>query len=142
VDYRPWLPCPAGIALVSIPSELDTLRIFRDEVLPQNETGRFLIEAYYEHTSELARIFLQNPDLCIRSASILKDLMPGIRFLLGDKTGQDIVITSLLVARSQKLFADISVEGSDALADTLSEISGMLDGFKGMRISRIWESLR
>jgi hypothetical protein len=137
VDYIPWLMCPAGVLSSSDPSELETLRAFRDNVLSQSGAGRWLIDAYYGCAPELVQILLRNPGLGIRSAVILKQLMPGIKFLSGDRrNGSDIVITRLLVNRIQNLLADISAEGSGNLADALSEISKMLDACGGMRISK------
>jgi titin len=141
VDYDPWLNCPAKVMLASRPRELNMLREFRDKILSMNEVGQSLTDAYYQNAPELVRIFLQNPDLSLRSAVILSEITPGILFLLDREGGRDMVMTRLLVARIQELLGDISAEGSKELRDTLSMLSDLLDGFKGKRISRMWESL-
>ena len=106
-----------------------------------NQAGQKLIQLYYQRSSEVADILLKNPMLTVRSAAILREVMPGVKFMLGSKAGRDIIVSRLLVARIQRLFADISKEGSDELAVMLSELSETLDSYKGMRTSRIWKSM-
>ena len=105
----PVSPCPAT-TISSEPVALKTLRQFRDNRLTTNETGQKFIRLYYQNSPAVADILLKHPMLAIRSAAILKDLMPGIHFLLGDEKGRDIVMTPLMVARIKRLFEDISEE--------------------------------
>jgi hypothetical protein len=137
VDYDPWLKCPAGVASISDPDDLDVLREFRDKVMARSKTGRMLTEAYYQHASELTQILLQNPDLSLRSSVIIAQLMPGIRHLLGERRGRDIVMNSVLVHRIQELLSDIASEGSWELAQTLNTLSQLLNEYRGSRVSKI-----
>jgi hypothetical protein len=86
----------------------------------------------------VAGILAENPVLAFRSTAILRDVMPCIKFLLGNRNGRDIAMTPLRVARIQKLFADIGEEGSEELTQALSMLSDMLSQYKGMRVSQIW----
>jgi hypothetical protein len=142
-----WLDdiCSTGECCIDLVSKdslmTQDLRQFRDELLTQNELGKNLTQIYYQHSPEVTDILLRNPMLSIRSAALLKQVMHGINFLMGEKNGRDMVMNRLLVQRIQKLFADISEQGSDELGETLSELSEMLEEYKGMRFSRIWHSL-
>jgi PKD repeat protein len=121
---------------------LEELRRFRDDILAKSETGRRLTDIYYHHSPEVAGILLGNPVLAVRSAAILKDIMPGVRFLLGSRSGRDMVMTPFRAARINRLFANISAQGSEELAQTLSMLSDVLERHKGMRVSLIWRSLQ
>jgi PKD repeat protein len=119
----------------------EELRQFRDNMLAGSDTGQKLIHAYYQHSPEVTDILFENPKLLARSAAILMDVMPGIRFLLGDRRGRDIAMTSVRVARIKRLFRDISREGSDELERTLSTLVGWLEEYRGMRVSQIWRDM-
>jgi nitrous oxidase accessory protein NosD len=120
---------------------LKNLRHFRDDMLVKSETGQEFINLYYQHGFEISEVLISDPALSVCAASILRDMMPGVLFLMGDKKGRDIVITSHLVARINRLFSDIGEEGSGELSEALSMLREMLEKHKGKRISRIWNSL-
>jgi hypothetical protein len=130
--------CP-GTMISSDPIVHNELRQLRDTVLTKNEAGQELVRLYYERSSEVVDILVEKPMLLLRSAAILKEVMPGIIFLLGDRKGRDIVMTPVLVARITRLFADMGKEGSEGLAQTLSKLSDRLKEYEWMRFSQIWQ---
>jgi len=132
---------PRPIESVASGTVVEELSQLRDDVLAKNEAGKKLTNLYSKHSSEIVGILLKDPSLSARSATILGDMMPGIRFLLGDRRGRDMAMTPLRVARIKKLFADIGAQGSDELAQTLSMLSDMLERYKGMRVSQIWREI-
>lgn len=131
-------PCPAE--LVS-PESVEELHEFRDNVLASSTTGQELTDLYYEHSSAVSEILLADSTLTIRSAAVLRDMAPGIRFLLGERGGRNIAMTPLRVARITGLFADIGSKGDGELREMLSMLSDSLEKYKGKRISQIWQSI-
>jgi hypothetical protein len=130
------------VSLLSQDSDtLQTLYQFRDNALAENETGGMFVRLYYRHTPEVTGILMENPSLAVRAAGVLKDVMPGIRFLLGRRIGKNITMTPLRVARIESLFRDIGKEGGEELADDLAELASALVSYKGRRINSIWDSL-
>jgi RNA polymerase sigma factor (sigma-70 family) len=111
---------------------------FRDNLLAKSKFGRDIINLYYQNSPEVAKILTNNPVLAVRSAAILKEVMLGIRSLIGDRKGVDIAMTPALYSRIDRLFEDIGKEGSEEMAHTLSMLSNWLNEYKGMRFSRIW----
>lgn len=99
-----YVECAAGVALEgeSTQSDLNTLRRFRDEVLAQSPGGRRYTKLYYKHSPEVVKMLLLNPSLRSRMAEILRELMPGIRGLLDDGPGQEIVLSEEMVEDSRR----------------------------------------
>jgi hypothetical protein len=120
---------------------LGKLRQFRDKQLTKNEAGQKLIQLHNKHSSEVAGILRKKPALSVRSAAILRDMTPGILFLLEYKSGRDIIMTAGRIARINRLFEDMGEEGSKELAETLSLLSSQLGRYRGMRFSQIWRAM-
>jgi hypothetical protein len=135
------LPCPFTVAS-SDSTMLDDLRQFRDSVLDESESGRELIQIYYHNSAEVSQILMKNPDLAIRSAVVLRDMMPGIRFLIGDKRGRNLVMTPFMVNRIERLLHDIGKEGDEKLFQTLSVLTDRANSCKGMLFSQIRERIQ
>jgi hypothetical protein len=110
-------------------------------VLSENSIGEELIQTYYEHSSEIADILLGDLTLAIRSATVLRDIIPGIYSLLGERKGRDISITPLRIARIKKLFQNIGENGSSEMRNTLNILTMWLEEYEGMKISQVWEML-
>ena len=132
--------CPVE-AVSSDSGVIEALRQFRNNVLANNQTGRELVSTYYRISPEVTEILIRHPLLSVRSAVVLKDIMPGIRFLLGDKNGKNIRLTSALISRIDKLFAGIGENGSQELSATLSMLKDRLVEYQGMRISDAWQAV-
>lgn len=132
--------CPVE-AISSDSGVIEALRQFRNNVLANNQTGRELVSTYYRISSEVTEILIWHPLLSVRSAVVLKDIMPGIRFLQGDKNGKNIRLTSALISRIDKLFAGIGENGSQELSATLSMLKDRLMEYQGMRISEAWQAI-
>jgi parallel beta-helix repeat protein len=120
---------------------IEALRQFRNNVLANNQTGQELVSTYYRISPEVTEILIRHPLLSVRSAAILKDIIPGIRFLQGDKNGKNIHLTSALISRIDKLFAGIGKNGSQELSSTLSMLKDRLMEYHGMRISEAWQAV-
>jgi hypothetical protein len=120
---------------------LGKLRQFRDDLLAKNETGQKLIQLYYRHSQEVSGILLKDLSLSLRGAAILKETIPGIYSLLGDSTGEDLLLTPLLVDRIKRLLEDISREGSAELKQTLYTLNDMLNQYEGLQFSQIWQAI-
>jgi parallel beta-helix repeat protein/predicted outer membrane repeat protein len=133
--------CPVE-AISSDSGVIKALRQFRDNVLANNPTGRELVSTYYHISPEVAEILIRHPLLSVRSAVVLNDIMPGIRFLQGDKNGKNIRLTSALISSIDKLFAGISENGGQELSATLSMLKDRLMEFQGMRISEAWQAIK
>jgi hypothetical protein len=129
--------CPAKV-VSSDPLVLDELYQLRDNVFAHNKLGQELIHLYYQHSTEVADILKDNRILLIRSALILKEVMPGILFLVNEQKGEDIVINPLLITRVNELFKGIAENGSEELSTTLSLLIDRLMEYEGMRVSQIW----
>lgn len=132
--------CPVE-AISSDSGVIETLRQFRNNVLANNPTGRELISTYYRISPEVTEILIRHPLLSVRSAVVLKDIMPGIRFLQGDKNGKNIRLTSALISRIDKLFAGIGENESQEFSATLSMLKDRLMEYQGMRISEAWQAI-
>ncbi len=132
--------CPVE-AISSDSGVIETLRQFRNNVLANNPTGRELVRTYYRISPEMTEILIWHPLLFVRSAVVLKDIMPGIRFLQGDKNGKNIRLTSALISRIDKLFAGFGENGSQELSATLSMLKDRLVEYQGMRISEAWQAV-
>jgi hypothetical protein len=131
----------AVTAISSDSHERDSLYKFRDKLNAKSDKGREFTDIYYEYSPEVSKILLKNPLLAVRSAAILLEVMPGIRFLTGEGEGRDIQMTSVMFRRIEELFEDIGKEGSQDLAKTLSMLTEWLEQYEGMRFSQIWDGM-
>ncbi|MBD3180881.1 T9SS type A sorting domain-containing protein, partial [Candidatus Poribacteria bacterium] len=130
--------CPIKIIYADAGAH-DELYTFRDEQMASIAAGQDLINLYYKHSPEVVNILMQNHWLALRSAFVLHDIMPGIRYITGNRWHSwDIYMTSYRISRIQRLFNDISEEGSQELADTMSILADELDKYRWQRISKVW----
>lgn len=133
------IPCPCEAALEgeSRESDLDILRRFRDEVLAASPVGSRYIELYYEHTREVTWLLLSDSTLRSRAREVIEELVPGIRGLLSDGTGQEIVLTEDMMEDIESLLDDLAARGSLELRATIGEVKGLLRVFEGESFKEI-----
>jgi len=74
--------CPAVTVLGRNAPGLDTIRMFRDQVLASNSSGKILIDFYYHKAGELSEIIEQNPQLKEKLEIIIKGLIPMMHMYL------------------------------------------------------------
>ncbi len=63
----------------------ETLLKFRDEVLAKSENGRKLIQFYYQHTEELAKLLEEHPALQKPVKELIELMMPAIEKIINNK---------------------------------------------------------
>jgi hypothetical protein len=64
---------------------LDTLRRFRDEVLAETDSGRELIDFYYQNGEILALIVEELPDVRQSAMEMIETMMPAIEKALSEE---------------------------------------------------------
>lgn len=136
-----WMKvCPAEAAMSgpNRTSELDTLRRFRDEVLAGNPTGEAYIQRYYQHAPELVAILLGDRDLRLDTARLIREFLPGVRDLLGEDGGVEMVLTRRHAARIKSLMDAFSQDGSPELQAELALIRAKVDRYQAMTLRQIW----
>jgi DNA-binding beta-propeller fold protein YncE len=126
----------------STPNALADLRQFRDDVLTTSPAGQELTRLYYHHSSEITSILWRHPGLAIRGTGLLFRMLPGIRYLAGKPGGRDITMNFLLVANIRRFLGDIQKYSSDDLSKTLTWLSDRLKAYRGMRMSKMWQTTK
>jgi hypothetical protein len=58
--------------------KLSLLRLFRDEAVARNEVVRNYVSLLYQHTVEVAGIFIKYPLLCLETRELAEALLPSI----------------------------------------------------------------
>jgi hypothetical protein len=79
---------------------LEILRSFRDELLSRNEKGRKLIDAYYNHASDLIKAFNENPALLMFAQELIEKTIERLLYttianekeLLNEEIADDIEV--------------------------------------------------
>ncbi|MBW1854609.1 MAG: hypothetical protein JRJ00_08010 [Deltaproteobacteria bacterium] len=98
---------------------LDVLRRFRDEVLADNLAGMGLIKLYYEHSPEMVKILLSNPDIKFRITTVLKELMPFLQIRL---EGEEMAVSGQILMETEKLLDDFMLVASPQLQPVIARI--------------------
>lgn len=131
--------CPAEVALEgeSRESDLQTLRRFRDEVLATSPIGRIGIRLYYKHSPEIVKMLLLDSDLKSRTREVFEEIMPGIRGLLDEGPGQEMVLSKDKVEKIDALLNDISERASPKLRVSIKVTKWFLKRFEGKTFQEI-----
>jgi hypothetical protein len=58
--------------------KLSLLRAFRNQLVARNEVVRHYVSLLYQHSSEVAGIFIKNPLLCLEISKLVEALFPSI----------------------------------------------------------------
>ena len=58
--------------------KLSLLRAFRNQLVARNEVVRHYVSLLYQHSSEVAGIFIKNPLLCLEISKLVEALLPSI----------------------------------------------------------------
>ena len=58
--------------------QLSLLRYFRDEAVARNEVLRNYVSLLYQHTVEVAGVFINHPLLCLETRELVEALLPSI----------------------------------------------------------------
>ncbi len=82
-------PCAAETALGPDDPRLDTLRIFRDEVLAHSETGKKLITIYYRSGEDLVKLMEKKPALRQSVRSLFEAILPAVEKLNNQQTQKE-----------------------------------------------------
>ena len=67
---------------------LDLLRTFRNEAL-----NKEYVKFYYEYSSDIKRILIQEPKLSLQLARLIVKYIPAIRYVVGNPNGKDVKLT-------------------------------------------------
>jgi beta propeller repeat protein len=70
--------CPLSVALEDDESQLDTIRIFRDNVLGQSSTGRELTRLYYQWGPVIADVMEKDEEFKEEIKEMIDDILPLI----------------------------------------------------------------
>ena len=58
--------------------KLSLLRYFRDEAVSRNEVVKNYVTLLYQHTAEVAGVFIKHPLLCLETSELVEALLPSI----------------------------------------------------------------
>ena len=58
--------------------KLSLLRYFRDEAVARNQVVKNYVSLLYQHTVEVAGVFIKNPLLCLETRELVEALLPSI----------------------------------------------------------------
>lgn len=132
-------PCTAEVALEgeSRRGDLALLRRFRDEVLATSPIGRSYIDLCYKHSPEVVKMLLLDSDLRAHTRAVIEGLMPGIRGLLGEGAGQEMVLTEDMIEDIEALLDDLAARASPDLRAVIEANKRQLEGFKGKTFEEI-----
>jgi hypothetical protein len=136
----PMPDCPGETALGQSRgySALRSMRRVRDEVLAQSAAGQEMTSTYYRHAPELSRILSSDTSLKARTALLLWEFMPGIRGLVSEDGGRQMVLTQRRARRVRALLDDLAVHASPQLQVDLKVLRGIVDRHVGSTLREIW----
>jgi hypothetical protein len=75
-----------------------------------------------------------------RTAQLVKELMPGVRGMLGGYQKQEFVLKAGQVKQAQALLDDIGRQGSPALRAAIAEVQPQVAGSAGLTLRQAWEA--
>ena len=102
--------------------ELDILRQFRDEVLSKSESGRKLIDTYYNHGDVLIKAFEENPGIEAFATELLEKTIERLYTTLD--SGEEL-LTDEIAADIEILAGELdAVVKRPGLKNTLKQIKG------------------
>jgi len=138
VVYESNMSDPEGV--------LNAFRKFRDKNL-KNE----YVELYYEYSPDIKWILIEEPDLLIMSAGLTMKYMPAVRYMVGDKNGEDLEITEedveQVISFVERLKSEIrereeriGLERGSELIKLLEEFEEQFSKFKGKTFSQALRS--
>ncbi len=133
--------CQATVALegeASAEDDLATLRRLRDEVLVASSMGSQYTELYYKHSSEVVKILLMDKRLRLRTAKVIQELMPGIRALLHEPGGHEVVLTRRLSREIDSLLEALANKAGPELRHVIKGIRDELRSWQGKTLPQIW----
>ena len=81
--------------------KLSLLRAFRNEVVVRNEAVKNYVSLLYQHSSEVAGVFIKNPLLCLETRKLVEVMLPSIESFFETKklsltAGQKDTVESFL----------------------------------------------
>jgi len=88
-------------------------------VLADNLAGMGLIKLYYEHSPEMVKILLSNPDIKFRITTVLKELMPFLQIRL---EGEEMAVSGQILMETEKLLDDFMLVASPQLQPVIARI--------------------
>jgi hypothetical protein len=116
-------------------TELDVIRVFRDNRLAKSPEGLSLVYLYYAHSEEITDILSSNPELQAGVRGFTLKIIPLVKS--GLKTGDTITLSSSQYQKIVKLMKSVQKESSPGLSRGISFILMKLESrelFKQMRI--------
>jgi hypothetical protein len=81
--------------------KLSLLRTFRNELVARNKLVRNYVSLLYQHSSEVAGVFIKNPLLCLETRKLVEVLLPSIESFFQTEqfsltAGQKVTVESFL----------------------------------------------
>ncbi|MCB9105476.1 MAG: carboxypeptidase regulatory-like domain-containing protein [Anaerolineales bacterium] len=129
---------------LATPTELLTLYTrLRDETLSTNSTGQGFIDLFYEHTTELAVILMNNPDLRSDTAQFLQNASGPFTSLLPDAT-TPVPLSQGLYNEADDLVQDLAAAGSAGFRTKMLKVWSdlALEEHIGENAADIWAGMQ
>jgi subtilisin family serine protease len=122
---------------------LESLRLFRDDVLSATARGRQLRRLFERHTLEVSGLLFGDARLRRQTARLATRLGPAIAHLADPTKGDDVRITARLVAQADTVILELAARGSPQLQADLRRFWRRLDlaGHIGGTVGDVWSGV-
>lgn len=134
--------CTVEFALVSARSvagenDVQSVRMFRDLALKNNETGSRIIEVYYRHMGEATRLLKEDPESAKLAASLFRRVGEATQGFFKDpiRTGREKLLDEEQVAAARQLMKLFREKASPEFRAVIEELSPVLDDVATMTIA-------
>jgi hypothetical protein len=108
---------------------LSLLRYFRDEAEARNQVVRNYVSLLYQHTVEVAGVFIKNPLLCLETRELVEALLPSIESFFET---EKLILTAGQLDRVETFLHAFEVKASP-------ELRGIIQNFrKDLRDGRLF----
>ncbi len=114
--------CPAEI-LLSSQQDVESLRIFRNEVLLRDDFGFMMTVLYYYHASEVASLLSRDPDIANHAREALDGILAVVQTRLA---GERAAVHRDTVANIESLLDGMGGKASPKLRGTLKALRDSL----------------
>ena len=97
--------------------------------MKETPSGRRLVDLYWQHTSEIVKIFVSHPEHWNTLETLLSSFQPGVHALLAGK-GEGALISQSMIDQLNSVWASIVEEASSGLKSALVSERARYNGFQ------------
>lgn len=96
-QFEPMNPWPTAYArMFSNESDLQDLRRLRDRLVENDDTGYFFIRSIYEHSDQILKTLLENPELLVEAHDLIKENIGIVKKLLKHNSIEKVSVKKII----------------------------------------------